>query len=108
MGQVNVSEIIKIELKDGTMIDCKEKMIKFETGIDSVSYIILKSCTVGKDYQTYWSEKRIPEKDIYKIYMEKSEINGMETAIFVTGIVIVTAVLAFIIGFATSNHSLNL
>lgn len=40
--------------------------------------------------------------------MEKSEINGTKTAIFVTGIVIVTAVLAFIIGFATSKHSLNL
>ncbi|MBK8552477.1 MAG: hypothetical protein IPL53_15955 [Ignavibacteria bacterium] len=108
MGQVTVSEITKIELKDGTMIDCKEKMIKFETGADSASYIVLESDTVGKDYQTYRSEKRIAEKDIYKIYMERSEINGTKTAIFVTGIVIVTALLAFIIGFATSKHSLNL
>lgn len=101
-AKVASSDITKIELKNGIIIDCKDKLIKFEKGADSVKYIVVSTIVAGKDYKTYSTEKRIPEKDIYKIYIQNSEINGGKTAILVLGIVVVTAVVAFIIALATT------
>ena len=96
-GKVTSSEITKIELKNGTIIDCKNTIIKFEKGTDSVKYIILKSYTLGDGYKTYWTEKRIPEKDVSKVYMEKSEINGTQTTFLVLGIAIAVIIVALVI-----------
>ena len=97
IGKVTSSEITKIELKNGTIIDCKNTIIKFEIGTDSVKYIILKSYSIGDGYKTYWTEKRIPEKDVCKVYMEKSEINGTQTTFLVLGITIAVIILALVI-----------
>jgi len=97
IGKVTSSEITKIELNNGTIIDCKNTIIKFEKGADSVKYIVLNSYTVGKGYKTYWKEKRIPEKDVYKVYMEKSEVNGTQTTFLVLGITIAVIILAIVI-----------
>ena len=96
-GKVTSSEITKIELKNGIIIDCKNTIIKFEIGTDSVKYIILKSYTIGDGYKTYWTEKRIPEKDVSKVYMEKSEINGTQTTFLVLGIAIAVIIVALVI-----------
>ena len=86
--KVNSSEITMIELNNGTIIDCNNTIIKFEKGADSVKYIILKSYTVGEKFETYWTEKKIPEEDVYKIYMERSEVNGTQTTFLVSGFVL--------------------
>lgn len=96
------SDITKIELKNGITIDCKDKLISFEKGTDSVKYVIVSTITAGKNFKTYRTDNRIPEKDIYKIYIQNSEINGGKTALLVLGIVVVTAVVAFIIALATT------
>lgn len=95
--KVNSSEITKIELNNGTIIDCNNTIIKFEKGADSVKYIILKSYTVGERFETYWTEKKIPEEDVYKIYMERSEVNGTQTTFLVLGIAIAVAIVALVI-----------
>lgn len=100
--KVNASDITKIELKNGIMINCKDKIINFENGADSVKYIVVSTIVEGQDFKTYRSEKWIAEKDIYKIYVQNSEINGGKTALLVLGIVVVTTVVAILIAFATT------
>ena len=95
--KVNSSEITMIELNNGTIIDYNNTIIKFEKGADSVKYIILKSYTVGEKFETYWTEKKIPEEDVYKIYMERSEVNGTQTTFLVLGIAIAVAIVALVI-----------
>ena len=101
-AKVASSDITKIELKNGIIIDCKDKLIKFEKEADSVKYIVVTTIVAGKDYNTFSTEKRIPEKDIYKIYLQNSEINGGKTALLVLGIVVVTVFVAFIIAVTTT------
>ena len=100
--KVTSSDITKIELKDGTMIDCKDKIINFENGADSLKYIVISTIVAGQDYKSYRTEKRIAEKFIYKIYLQNSEINGGKTALLVLGIVVVTVFVAFIIAVTTT------
>lgn len=101
--KVHSSEISKIELNNGTIIDCKNTVIKFEKGADSTKYIILKSYTTGEGYKTYWTEKRIQEKDVYKIYLEKSEVNGTQTTFLVLGIAVAAVIVAIVIGNSKSH-----
>ncbi|MCB0726896.1 MAG: hypothetical protein KDD00_05495 [Ignavibacteriae bacterium] len=103
LGKETSSDISKIELNDGTIINCKDKLIKFETGADSVKYIVIKTYTVGKEYKTYWTEKRIPEKDVFKVYMEKSEVNGTQTTFLVIGIAFAVTIVALILGSSKSG-----
>lgn len=105
---ISADEITKIELINGTVINCKDKIINYESGADSIKYIVVKSLSEGNNYKAYHSEKRISEKDILKIYFEHSEVNGQKTVLLVLGIVIVIGILVFIIGMATSKHDLNL
>jgi hypothetical protein len=107
MNQTNSNEIKKIELKDGTMIDCKDKILKFENAGDSGKYIVVKSYTVGKNFQTFWTEKRIPEKDIYKFYIDKSEASGSTTTLLVIGVVVIV-VIVFLVALGQSFKNMNL
>lgn len=108
IDQANTSEIKKIELNDGTMIDCKDKILKFVNAGDSGKYIVIKSYTTGKDFQTFWTEKRIQEKDIYKFYIERSEVNGSQTTIVIIVLAVVIAVIALLIGLGQSFNHMNL
>ena len=107
INQANTSEIKKIELNDGTIIDCKDKILKFENAGDSGKYIVIKSYTVGNDFQTFLTEKRIPEKDIYKIYIEKSKVSGSTTTLLVIGIVVIF-VIVFLVAVGQSFKHMNL
>jgi len=106
INQANTAEIKKIELNDGTIIDCKDKILKFENAGDSGKYIVIKSCTAGNDFQTFRTEKRIQEKDIYKFYIEKTEANG-STTLLVIGIAVIV-VIAFLIAIGQSFKHMNL
>lgn len=102
---VSTSGITKIELKSGLFIDCADKIIIFETGADSVKYIVIKSYSDVKGNSTYWTERRISEKDIYKIFYETSKINGSKTVLLVLGIVIAGLIAAFFIALSSSSFS---
>lgn len=97
IGKISSQEITRIELKNGETINCRNMIIKFENGTDSARYIILRSYTSGADFKTYWTEKRIPEKDIRKIYLEKTETNNTKTVIYVSGIVIALILIALVV-----------
>lgn len=100
---VSTSGITKIELKNGLFIGCADKEIRFETGADSVKYIVIKTYKDEKGNSTYWTERRISEKDIYKIYYETSKFNSRKTGLLVLGIIIVGLIAVFLIGVSSIN-----
>lgn len=108
INQANTSEIKKIELNDGTMIDCKDKILIFVNAGDSGKYILIKSYTAGNDFQTFWTEKRIQEKDIYKFYIEKSEVNGSQTTVVIIVLAVAIAVIALLVAIGQSFKHMNL
>lgn len=94
---VEDGKILKIELKDGTLVNCKNKLIKIEKGADSVNYFVINSKVNNKDIKPNPDVKRISEKDIYKIYLEKSEVNVPLT------IMVVSVAVAMVIVAATTS-----
>lgn len=109
LNRISPDEITKIELIDGSVVNCKDKIINIEKDSDSVKYIVVKTLTEGKNHKASHSEKRISEKDILKIHVVHSEVNGQKTVLVVMGIVIVLGLIVLVIGFAASKqHSLNL
>lgn len=96
--------ITKIELKNGEIIDCKDKILKFETNMDSVKFIVINSYVTGKENKTYWTKKQIPVSDILRVYMEKSEVNGTQTTLLIVGL---AAAAALIIAVISSMHSMD-
>lgn len=108
INQANTSEIKKIELNDGTMIDCKDKIIIFENAGDSGKYVVIKSYTAGNNFQIFWTEKRIQEKDIYKFYIERSEVNGSQTTVVILVLAVAIAVIVLLVGLGQSFKHMNL
>lgn len=99
------SKITKIELNDGKVIDCDNKIIKFETDTNSVKYIVINSYVKGKESKTYWFEKRIPVSDILRIHSEKSELNIRATILLCVSL---AAIVALLVAFSIGMHSMNL
>ena len=98
------SKITQIELNDGKVIDCDNKIIKFETDSDSVKYIVINSYVKGKEYKTYWFKKRIPVSDILKIHSEKSELNIRATILLCVGL---AAIVALFVAISIGMHNMN-
>lgn len=86
----NQGEITKIQLKNGTSIDCENKTIKFERDSNSVGYIVIvthSADTVKKGNKLYIQskEQRITASDILKIHLKKTDVNGGLTALAIVG-----------------------
>lgn len=107
IDSVSASKMIKIKLKNGEFINCADKIISFEIGSDSVKYILLTSYTLGKGNLKYRTDKRISEKDIYKIYYEASKVNSGLTGLLVIGILIVGLIVAYIIAVGTTPNAFS-
>ncbi len=101
LDSASIHEISKIKLKDGTSIDCEDKIIKLKKEADSTLLFDISSYTVGDNYQTYWTKKQIAAKDILKIQLEKSEANTDATVVLV---IICGAVLALIIAVGSAMN----
>jgi hypothetical protein len=85
LNSKSVKEIRKIELNNGTSIDCEGKIIKIEKESDSTLFFAISTYTIGDNYKTDWTKKLISAKDILKIQLEKSVVNKDATI----GVVIV-------------------
>ena len=99
----STAEIKKIELKNGTVIDCAGKLVSIERETDSsLVYVILTDepvkTTSGGDQKAVKSGNvRIPEKDIRALTLEKSESDPTMTGVAAgSGILILAAIIALI------------
>lgn len=98
----STAKITKVELNNGITINCTDKIVKFETGADSLRYLVIKSYVKGSDKSVYWDERKIPEIEISGINIEKSEVNVTKTIFFVVGIATLAVVVGFIVALAIS------
>lgn len=85
----STGKITKIELKDGTIINCRNKKVKINKS-DSTGFIVLTSADTVKSGDNRSSiqmnEQRIPESDILNIQLEKSEADTTKTVFVILGI----------------------
>lgn len=102
-GAISTPCISSIYLKDGTIIDCKGKIVKFEKGADSLKYAIVRSYTTGKNYKTYWSEKRISQNDILEIRADISKADNEGIDWLALALIILIPVAILCIAFSLSH-----
>ena len=58
----------------------------------------------GYIYKTRWNELRIPERDIYKVYMEDQEVNVSSAILIVLGLL---ALAALFVGIGISQSGFS-
>ena len=99
----STADIKKIELKNGTVIDCAGKLIKIERDSDSsLVYEIwsdepVKTKSGGDQKVVNWNKVRIPEKEIRALTMEKSTSDPAMTGLAVGGGLVMAAIIIFLI-----------
>ncbi len=104
----STAEIKKIELKNGTVIDCAGKLIRIEREPDSsLVYVILTDEPVntksGGDQKAVKSGNvRIPEKDIRALTMENMGSNSTTTGLAVGGFLVILALIIALIAVGNS------
>jgi len=90
-----LEDINKIELKNGTTIMGKDKMLQLGKNADSTTYLIIWSdeqynSNVKEDNSTAnWSKKVISGNDIKKIQLNDSHVNVPVTIPLILGILVV-------------------
>ncbi len=104
----STAEIKKIELKNGTELDCAGKLVSIEREPDSsLVYVILSDEPVktksGGDQKTVnWSKVRIPEKDIRALTLENTGSNSTSTGLAVGGFLVILALIIALIAVGNS------
>ena len=108
----STAEIKKIELKNGTVLDCAGKLIKIERDSDSsLVYEIWTDEPVktisGQDQKAvYWNKVRITEKEIRALTMEKSESEPTMSHLAVGGGLLILTIIIALIALASSTSNL--
>ena len=102
--------ITKIILNNKLSIDCRNTYIRIDretdpAGIFTIIYKdTLKESNNGYVYKSEWNELRIPERDIYKVYMEDQEVSVSSAMMIVLGLLVLAALLIGI-GISQSGFS---
>jgi len=107
----STAEIKKIELKNGTVIDCAGKLIRIEREPDStLVYVIqtdepVKTKSGGDQKAVNSGNVRIPEKDIRALSFEKSVSDPkMTTGLAVGGGILILAAIIALIAFVSAMN----
>jgi len=104
--------ITKIILNNKLSIDCRNTFIRIDreadqSGIFTIIYTdTLKESNNVYVYKTKWNELRIPERDIYKVYMEDQEVSVSSAVFIILGLLTIAALLIGI-GISQSGFSLR-
>jgi len=104
--------ITKIILNNKLSIACRNTFIRIDreadqSGIFTIIYTDkLKESNNGYVYKTKWNELRIPERDIYKVYMEDQEVSVSSAVFIILGLLTIAALLIGI-GISQSGFSLR-
>jgi len=102
--------ITKIILNNKLSFDCRNTFIRIDretdpSGIFSIMYTdTVKESNNGFIYKTRWNELRIPERDIYKVYMEDQEVSVSSAVLIILGLLALAALLVGI-GISQSGFS---
>ena len=100
-----LEDINIIELKNGTVIEGKDKLIQIGRNADSTMYLRIWSEDQVKSKEhvdnntVKWSKVQISEKDIKKIQMTDSKVNVPVTLLLIFGILVVL----FAVGIGTAK-----
>lgn len=106
--QGSQAKILKIILKNGIEINCQDKLVRFEDIYDQGGAIIISFGDTLKSGAINWKEQRIPETNIYKIFIEEDKVNATKTILIVSGVVLVAALIFIVlagIGFGEIMHN---
>ena len=102
--------ITKIILNNKLSIDCRNTFIRIDretdpSGIFSIMYTdTVKESNKGFIYKTRWNELRIPERDIYKVYMEDQEMSVTSAVLIILGLM---ALAALLVGIGISQSGIS-
>lgn len=109
---VSPGTITKIILNNKLSINCTDTYIRIDRDTDTEDiFTVIFNDTVkesnnGFIYKTRWNELKIPERDIYKVYMEEREVSVSSAVFIVLGILSLAALLIGI-GISQSGFSLR-
>lgn len=97
-GKESSVRVLKIILKNGVVINCKDKIVRIENNYDTGrDFIISTADTIGSG-TVNWNEQRFPELAIQKIYIEEDNVDATKTVIVVSGVVIVSVLFLLVLG----------
>lgn len=105
----STAEIKKIELKNGSVIDCAGKLIRIEREPDSTLVFVMwtdepvKTKSGGDEKALNWSNVRIHEKEIRALTLEKSEFDPTMTGVAGGGLLILAIIIALIAAIGSMN-----
>lgn len=100
-----LEDIYRIELKNGTVIDGKDKIIQLGRNADHTMYLLIWSedQVMSKEHadntKVKWSKVQISENEIKKIQMTDSKVNLPITLLLIFGILVVI----FVVGIGTAK-----
>ena len=102
--------ITKIILNNKLSIACRNTFIRIDRETDPAGiFTIMYTDTVresnnGFIYKTRWNELRIPERDIYKVYMEDQEVSVSSAVFIISGLL---AIAALFVGIGISQSGIS-
>lgn len=97
-GQESSVRILKIILKNGIVINCKDKVVGIENNYDKGSEYIISTADTISSGAVNWKEQRLSESAIQKIYIEEDNVDATKTVIVVSRVVIVSVLFLLVLG----------
>lgn len=94
----NISLII---LKSRITIDCKNKIVALEKGIDSTYYFTITPVAGGEGYKNNIEKQMIPVNDVLRIQLSDDSLSDVGVALIITGVLAIGVLIAYAI--AVSN-----
>ena len=91
------AKIIKIILKNGIVINCEDKIVRFENNYDMSGDFIISSADTLKAGTVNWKDQRISGTDIQKILIQEENVNTTKTILIVSGLLVLAAVVFLVL-----------
>ena len=101
------TKIIKIILKNGIVINCEDKRVRFENNYDMTGSFVISTADITNDGVINWKEQVIPVTDIQRILIEEENTDATKTILIVSGIVVVAAILIFVLAAMGFGDAMN-
>ncbi len=91
------SKIIRIILKNGTVINCEDKIVRFENNYDMSQDFIISAADTLKAGTINWKEQRISGTDVQKIYIEEENVDATKTVLILSGVIVLAAAVYYLL-----------
>ena len=91
------AKIIKIILKNGIVINCEDKIVRFENNYDMSGDFIISTADTMNAGTVNWKDQRISGTDIQKIFIEEENIDATKVILIASGILVLAAVVFLVL-----------